>query len=347
MFQNAAVEVAIALMLMYLMLSLLCTVINEFIAAKMQLRAKSLESALKQLLDDKSLREKFYGHGLIVTSLRTTENGLQSTWDGVKALKGKVISGMGGQKAAPESPTCEKHPSYLSGRSVALALLGSLDTGKTVPGIPEIKEAVEKLQAGKIRDSLLSSLTEAGNDIDKLRASIATWFDDSMDRLSGAYKRKLKWVSMVVGLFVAISFNADTINVAKTLWTDRESRSAAVAVAAKLVDQETLPSAQEADGTTKLQAAIKNTQETLRPLPIGWRCGQKSEKTTSPPAKEQAEKDSLDRMPIAPTQILGWLLTAAALTLGAPFWFDLLQKFVNLRAAGTKPKREDGKSTTP
>ena len=52
MFQNAAIDVTIALILMYLMLSLLCTVINEFIATKLKLRAKSLASALEQLLDN-------------------------------------------------------------------------------------------------------------------------------------------------------------------------------------------------------------------------------------------------------------------------------------------------------
>jgi hypothetical protein len=33
----------------------------------------------------------------------------------------------------------------------------------------------------------------------------------------------------------------------------------------------------------------------------------------------------------------GWLLTALACTLGAPFWFDALSKLVKLRASGAKP----------
>jgi hypothetical protein len=32
------------------------------------------------------------------------------------------------------------------------------------------------------------------------------------------------------------------------------------------------------------------------------------------------------------------LLTALAVTQGAPFWFDLLGKIVNIRSAGVKPK---------
>ena len=37
-------------------------------------------------------------------------------------------------------------------------------------------------------------------------------------------------------------------------------------------------------------------------------------------------------------KLAGLLVTAGALSLGAPFWFDLLNKLVNLRAAGKKPK---------
>ncbi len=36
--------------------------------------------------------------------------------------------------------------------------------------------------------------------------------------------------------------------------------------------------------------------------------------------------------------LMGWLLSAAALSKGAPFWFDVLGKLVNIRRAGAKPK---------
>ena len=67
-------------------------------------------------------------------------------------------------------------------------------------GSRTFENAVKSLPTSHIRDALLSSLTESGNDLDKLRTSIATWFDDSMERLSGAYKRQLKWISMLIGM---------------------------------------------------------------------------------------------------------------------------------------------------
>jgi len=36
--------------------------------------------------------------------------------------------------------------------------------------------------------------------------------------------------------------------------------------------------------------------------------------------------------------IFGFIITALAISLGAPFWFDLLNKFINLRSAGKKPE---------
>jgi hypothetical protein len=40
---------------------------------------------------------------------------------------------------------------------------------------------------------------------------------------------------------------------------------------------------------------------------------------------------------LAGTHLAGWLLTAVAVSLGAPFWFDLLSRLVNIRGAGNKP----------
>jgi hypothetical protein len=377
MFQNAAIDVAIALVLMYLMLSLLCTVINEFIATKLRLRAKSLASALEQLLDNDKLRATFYRHGLIVTNKCAAAIGPQSIWSGITRIASTtaraITTGAGtshtsnanasdtgtsavspvlppapvaGKKEAPAPH--ENHPTYLSSRSVALALIGSLDPTKPLPEIKDIQDAVEKLPASRIRDTLLSSLTEAGGDLDKLRTSIATWFDDSMERLSGAYKRQLKWISMLVGLIVTVVFNADSFNVATTLWGDQASRASVIAIATK-VAQESAQTPESIDAT-KLNEALTKTENTLRSLPIGWNCvGNPTTAAASATPNQmtlgywECVKTKLPTVTLI--QVLGWTLTAIALSLGAPFWFDLLQKFVNIRGAGGKPKREDEKAT--
>ncbi|TKB92551.1 MAG: hypothetical protein E8D41_07015 [Nitrospira sp.] len=368
MLQNAAIDVTIALILMYLMLSLLCTVINEFIATKLKLRAKSLASAIEQLLDHQALRNAFYRHGLIVTNMRVTATGPQSTMSGVSSVASGVREMMisrppaelsaqpatssdtvtGPVVSVPVPMAPESHPSYLSSRSVALALIASLDPAKPLPVIQDIEDTVKNLPASRIRDVLLSSLTEAGTDVDKLRTSIATWYDDSMERLSGAYKRQLKWISMLVGLIVTIAFNADSFNVAITLWSDQDRRASIVAIATQ-VAQEPLSDVPEGVDKAKLYETINKTEDTLRSLPIGWNCSGISAAGASSAEQKSMRLDSWacakkNLTALTLTQVLGWMFTATALTLGAPFWFDLLQKFVNVRGAGGRPKREDEKA---
>jgi len=106
---NAIVDVAVGLTLMFLIVSLMGTVLNEMLATKLKLRASTLQGALKTILDSPTLRADFYNHGLIA-----------GTRDAVG-----------------------DHASYLSGRDFALAVIGSLDVTKPVPGLADIKSAVE------------------------------------------------------------------------------------------------------------------------------------------------------------------------------------------------------------
>jgi len=358
MFQNAAIDVAIGLILMYLVLSLLCTVVNEFIATKLKLRSSTLQDALQKLIDDPTLLTNFYSHGLIASNGRAAATGSQTTLQAMTSGSGLAAAGAvsavktvmtklnigGPASAAPavKAPVKEEHPSYLAGGTVALALMGSLLKGNGAAGATgfgDVKSAIDKLPDSKLKDALQTSVLQANQDIDALRQGIATWFDDSMDRLSGAYKRKMKWIAMLIGLLVAIAFNADSFNVATTLWNDADRRESTIAVA-KQVAAKPLPTAEQPVDQKKLGDEIKSTELTLRSLPIGWNCTAKTADGSTDYwtcVKQEVPKLTL-------IKILGWFLTAAALSLGAPFWFDLLNKFINLRSAGEKPMREDKKT---
>jgi hypothetical protein len=322
MLQNAVIDVAIGLILMYLMLSLLCTVINEFIATKLSIRANTLRDALKKLIDNDDLLTKFNAHGLIASSSHASGTGSQSTLQAVS-------------NAAPGS----QDPSYLASGTVALAIMSSLlkkpaGTAGAAPVTADmtgIQTAIAALPDSKIKDALDATLLKANGDIKRLEKGIATWFDDAMDRLSGAYKRKMKWIAMLIGLLIAVAFNADSFNVATTLWNDPDRRASTIAIATE-VAKKPVPASAQPD---QLEAAVKDTESMLRSLPIGWNCLAAPDgsigqcwKNLSPPTL---------------VQFLGWILTALALSLGAPFWFDLLNKFINLRGAGVKPKRADEK----
>ena len=278
---NAVIDVGIGVLLMYLLLSLVCTMVNELFSSVLALRAKTLATGLKSLIDNDQLLQEFQKHGII----------------------------------AGQSATAGGKPSYLAGGAVAAALLDSLDPNKPLALVSEVVSAAQQLPASNVRDAILTAATTAGNDIDKLRASVAAWFDDSMDRLSGVYKRYLHWLSLAVGLVLAIALNADTISVASTLWQDSDLRSGVAVTADKFV------------GATLSEASqnLQQIEAALRPFPLGW---------TGAAVRDIGFWGVLSK-------ILGLAMTGLALSLGAPFWFDMLSRFVNLRAAGAKPDRAD------
>lgn len=307
---SAALGTAIGLIMMYLVLSLFCTTINELIATILNLRSNTLRDALTKLIDVKGLNVEFYRHGLIDSAK-------------VAATGGDTPSAKAeGGKSFQES----RHPAYLSPRAVAMALLDSAVFQHTqnldvIPTVENVKAAVLKLPDSNVRDALISCLAQCGDDMIKLRDAVAAWFDTSMDRLSGNYKRQMQIISVIVGLALAALFNADTLQVGVALWNDSSLSAAVGQAATQVVNDKTLT--KKCDGDPDPIGCqtqnLRQLNDRLRPLPLGW--------TAVPAGWDWLWK------------ILGIAATAIALTLGAPFWFDLLTQFVNLRGAKEEEKK--------
>jgi hypothetical protein len=345
MFQNAALDVAIGLVLMYLVLSLVCTVVNEFIASQLRLRSRSLAAGLREIIDDPVVRNAFYSHGLIA------------------GTKGAI------QRATPLKPDpstpapqpVDVHPSYIAAETFVLALIGSLGAapapGTTIPGITEIAAVVSQLPTSKMKDSLEASLIAAQGNLSAFRQSAAKWFDDSMDRLSGAYKRNLKFISIAVGCLVASLINADSLVVGRALWSDAGLRAqivqaANVTAAANPTSAtsalQPVANAAASRSVSDVIESLAKAERELRPLPMGWslcpkNTGDNAKAVTrggsiSPCIPDAAEPGLLLFLLL---KLSGLFVTALALSLGAPFWFDTLSKFMNIRGAGAKPARAD------
>lgn len=295
MSDNPALDVGIGLILMYLILSMLCTTINEFVATFLSLRSKLLKKALTEIIDDPDLNRDFYNHGLI----------------------------------ASLSMKANAHPSYLAGRTFATALLGSLEQNNPLPGFMDIQAAVSRMKDSNIRDALLMHIATANGKLDALRDNIATSFDNSMDRLTGNYKRNLKAISFAVGAVIAISLNANTISISEFLWQDQGMRSAAVGLASTVsrADNAVTSGANYKIGDNdvvefrELKNQFKTQLNEMQVFPFGW-----------DPVSNPAARSNIFVM------VIGLLITALALSLGAPFWFDLLSRIMNLRGTGEKPK---------
>jgi hypothetical protein len=205
-------------------------------------------------------------------------------------------------------------PSYIESGQFALALVDSLR--RTVGEAPSIEAAIEQA-IGQIRDpqikaTLAALYQEAGKDTTAFRGKIAGWFDAAMGRLSGVYKRYVKAISFVVALLLAALFNADAIHVADTLW----ERPALAERLAKLA----LPTTDAAHPETEAVALLKQI-EGVGPL-LGW---------------NGFGNDARRQGSGLVFMMLGWVVAAGAALFGAPFWFDVLQRFVQLRGSGRPP----------
>ena len=169
----------------------------------------------------------------------------------------------------------------------------------------ELRETIAKIDPGNPARGLLLSLADrADAQVGQLGQRVADWYDAAMDRVAGWYKRQVKYSLLAVAAVVTVAVNADTIRIAEQLWRDDALRAAITAAAEQAVAEAELSRLDE--------------RAQLGTFPIGYP----------------------DPFPgITARTIVGWLLTIAAISLGAPFWFDLLGKIVHLRASGRNRAR--------
>ncbi|MBK1987080.1 hypothetical protein A0J48_005935 [Sphaerospermopsis aphanizomenoides BCCUSP55] len=156
-----------------------------------------------------------------------------------------------------------------------------------------------------------------------LRKELENCFDSSMQRAGGVYKRNAKGVAILIGITLAVSANADTFHIIDRLSKDSVLREAIVYKAVQTLENSN-------SGNPDL-----NPQEIVNEinLPIGW---------TKENLQEQLnwEINKIQGWPVfhVLTMISGWIVSGFAIAMGAPFWFDLLSKVMNVRNAGKSPK---------
>jgi hypothetical protein len=307
---NAAIDVFIGLAFFFFLLSVVCSAVNEGIATALNLRAEDLERGIRNLLDDPTA---FYAHWR-VQALFKPKRFLEGALANVPLLGTSLT---------------DKRPSYIPSRVFALTVL---DTVAPAPGsdqshdlIARANAAITGLPAGKVKGLLQDALDHAGGDAERFRAGLETSFNEAMDRVSGWYRRRTQLILLCIALVAVAAINADSFAIGQRLWKNDALRTAVVAQAAKTVSEGqaacTKTSTTSTTGQpTPAQIAGKCLDQVQQlGLPLGW------SSATSPSGWG------------IPGKIGGLLLTAFAILLGAPFWFDVLGKVARLRSAGNTP----------
>lgn len=346
MFGSAILDTAIGIIFVFCLLSLVASALREMIEAFLQMRAAQLERGLRELLadpDGTGATVALYAHPLISSLFRGTYNPAEQLRTGLLPSRDK-------------SPSLKKRsllPSYIPARNFALALMdfavgggkadGGSDGGLT---IDKLREGIAQIPNAKLRQALIVAVDHAGGDIEKVRANIESWFNASMDRVSGWYRRHTQWVLFAIGVVMAIGLNVNTVDLARSLQNNESVRKVIVAQAQAAVER--AKANPPAPGATPSPAGLDKfvcdpngtpawpkqscaqMQIDHLPLPIGW----------------NAQPVWICRTGIADfpwsawlAAMVGWLLTAVAISLGAPFWFDLLNRLMVIRST-VKPSEK-------
>ena len=270
-----------------------------------------------------------------------------------------------------------KHPSYVPPKTFALALVdifakGRANVGTAEQTLAQIKASIDNLPDSDVKKSLQALLLNSSDSLEKVAAKLEGWFDDSMDRVSGWYKNRVQVWTIVIASLVTILVNADTIQIAQKLMINPALRDKIVQEAKSTnspgTDQNapTLTTQQKAD-----LSSLTGWTEEFRSFHRLDACADQSlrgsllsETDCRTQSDQQASTNTNPKFVAAwnsfsfpgtqlfgallfpwlsiliPSHLAGWILTTIAASLGAPFWFDILNKFMNVRAAGTSPSEK-------
>jgi hypothetical protein len=215
----------------------------------------------------------------------------------------------------------------------------------------EVRAAAFTCKQGgfQVADAILPLLDAAQGNLDVARKNLEAWYTGGMDRVSGWYKLHTRRVLLVVGLLVAVIFNVDTLSIVTQLSRSAELRKSLADAATQVVETKRFNGVelQVNEGDIKIaQDDLKKFASGIiayekQGLPIGHSCLSPAEVGTDSRLRAVIGRCWLNLRATAAgdwlVKILGWLVTGLAVSLGAPFWFDLLNRLVDLRGAGRRP----------
>ena len=374
MFNSVVLDIVIGLVFIYLLYSLLATTIQEIIASNFGFRAKILERAIFRMLED--------------------ENKFNSKFKSVLYLFKKM--GNGGAKS---STTYEFYhhplmkflgendlrgkPAYISKETFSKVIIDLLRGDQVKPGddiVPLIQKALDEKTTNwgnaKINDETVSYLksiwADADGDLLKFNKLLENWFDETMDRASGWYKKHTQIILFFVGLTIAIVFNVDTIKIVDKLEKDPKLREQLVQQAdafekahpdldkkvllqasenKKFLDQYTKDKLKPDDSLMNRQ--LKDSVDLANYLILKDRRDTLFNQAASLVKNDingvhhalglewDDYKCTTNLFVCILKSMFGWIITALALSLGAPFWFDLLNKLMKLRSSVATPTSDD------
>ncbi len=327
---SPAIQTVVGLILVFGLLGLAAAWLQELIAALLKLRSRTLVKALERLLDcerETPLQLK----AILARWPPELEKDLINRFNRnpVKAfLEQPLIRRL---QRVPGRP-----PSYIAPKDFAEALYELFVSAGQPDGeswsldeLEAFRKGVELINPGPAKRFLARAIQSAEatkesteQKVAELRDRIASWYDGTMQRATGWYKRRAQLVGVLIGMVIAIALNVDTLRLASELWENASLRSSLESAAVVIAGEE-LP---QYEHLTRVQERLAGYG-----LPVGW------SNRSAGPAQFYQQRLSV-ALPVAGLiAFAGWAITAVAVAQGSGFWFDLLKKLVNMRGSGANP----------
>ncbi|GAA4322608.1 hypothetical protein GCM10023149_23060 [Mucilaginibacter gynuensis] len=332
-------DLVVGIIFIYFLLSIICSSMVEILITVGKYRAKMLEKWLLTIFDKEittsSGKKELLGQAIMdhcsttALSSKGSSNSYMDARNFTEALLEKVTFD-------------EKNP-----KSIAHDLTNIVTSIENSDALPTELRRVLLSYASEAKANYAAISTKTASEIDLFKSKVETWYDTNMQRVSGSLKTRLArpftfWTSVVVVLFL----NADTVSITQYLYSNPTARAhvagqayAAAKDTALIKQVQNLKTAHATNDTTAqtmqqitdtLSARVKTLRSAEAALddaiPLGW--------------NNRIFKNSQGVFCwwLIPTKVAGLAATILAIMMGAPFWFELLNKVANLRGNGNKPE---------
>lgn len=310
-------EIIIGIVFVYLLFSTLVTLLVEYASILLKLRANNLRKIVSRALDDDdktSFSDAFYSHPMI-----------------------KYLGKKKGSK-----------PSYIGSDKFAKAVLDLIRTDGNITNLGstssldnnQLSKAIDGMAIiGTETKTLLKSFAkEAGEDINEFGRRLESWFNETVERGQGWFNRKIKLITLIISLLVACLCNVDTLRIYGQLSRNSDLRATVADNASSFLKSNEGGSTQNSTSSETIDKQFQQAQNKLvgfyteeleansNMLAIGW---------------DESGRSYFTQGSNWFFVLIGWLITAFAISLGAPFWFGLLNKLTALRSAGKGSSAEE------
>jgi|GEM_PF-1452842 len=288
-------------------------------------KVKELEAGVDGLLGVALTKELFSNP--MIQSLNFESPTPWATW-------GRKLSGISGPSYLPSSTFAQALLQVIlptlnsTGQEASMALA---DLKRELVATP-LPEALKQNLLG-VTNQLTLNIEAGENAAQAFQKKVADWFDQSMERASGLYKRNVRGITLMLGFVLAVALNADTILMVKRLSAEGPLRSSLVGIA----NNAGVHCNQKAEEQLKtcMQNSLNQLNDLDNGVPFGW-----NEMNHSRQFSSSQNLFSSQNLGDSILVLSGWIATALAISMGATFWFDLLSKFINIRNTGPVPNAD-------